>query len=249
MKIHRHIPFLFCAFAIFSPALADTGPCKPHPSRDVVMCGSGDGAAIVIRDTTSPSGKLALAWRVPDAPPTEMPDFEKLQLLVLRLSDGKILSQTGTEYWDTGEMHANHPSESAYWSPDSRFLVREFNSRYSSDIVGLYAFGAKDEIAGPFDLLKLLEPVLREKLKTQIKIGDKNKDKDAEDFVFILAGKENKPAVTIDPQGNIRAGVTFWAPKNGPTYYYDATLKTVREKGALEARIVSVRYRGMETSD
>ncbi len=72
------------------PARAEMGPCKPLEKRDILICGSGNGAAIVIRDTPSPSGRLALAWRTPAAPPTEQPDWDKIELLVLRLADGVV---------------------------------------------------------------------------------------------------------------------------------------------------------------
>lgn len=225
-------------------ALADTGPCKPYPPLEVLVCGSGEGAAIVIRDTISPSKKFALAWRSIEVPPTEQPPGD-IDLLVIRLEDGGILSKTSTEYWNTGEMHANRLQEKAFWSPDSKWLIREFSSRYSSDILELYAIGNEDIVSGPFDLLKLIEPALRTQLKTRLP-----KRMDEENFVFIFgSGKEAKPAVTIDPHGSIRADITFWAPKNGPTYYYSAALKATHEKDGPIARIVSLNYRGMEKAD
>lgn len=229
---------------VCAPALADTGPCKPYPPLEVLVCGMGEGAAIVIRDTVSPSKKFALAWRSLEAPPTEQPPGD-VELLVIRLEDGGILSKTSTEYWDTGEMHANRLQEKAFWSPDSKWLIREFSSRYSSDIVELYAVGKEDIVSGPLNLLKLVEPALRAQLKTKLPKG-----MDSENFVFILSsGKEGKPAATIDAHGNVRAEVMFWAPKNGPTYYYSATLKAAQEKDGPIARIVSVNYRGMEKAD
>ena len=79
------------------------GPCKQDETLDAMFCGSGNGAAFVIRDTLSPSGRLALAWRTPDGPPTEQPDEDKIELVVVRIADGAILSQGKTDYWDTGE--------------------------------------------------------------------------------------------------------------------------------------------------
>lgn len=244
--MRRHLIVWTTSFLALAciPAHADTGPCKPYPPLEVLVCGMGEGAAIVIRDTVSPSKKLALAWRSLEAPPTEQPPGE-VELLVIRLEDGGILSKTGTEYWDTGEMHANRLQEKAFWSPDSKWLIREFSSRYSSDIVELYAIGKGDIVSGPFDLLKLVEPALRARLKTKLPKG-----MDAENFVFIFgSGKESKPVAAIDAHGNIHADVTFWAPKNGPTYYYSVTLKGTHEKDGPAARIVSVSYRGMEKAD
>src|SRR5271169_6020298 len=86
--------FLLACFTL--PAHAEMGPCKPLEKREVLICGNGNGAAIVIPDTPSPSGRLALAWRTPDAPPTEEPDRDKIELLVLRLADGAILARGKT---------------------------------------------------------------------------------------------------------------------------------------------------------
>ncbi len=244
--IQYNVIGIICASSYFLPipALADTGPCKPYPPLEVLVCGMGDGAAIVIRDTASPSKKFALAWRSLEAPPTEQPPGD-VELLVIRLADGGILSKTSTEYWDTGEMHANRLQEKAFWSSDSKWLIREFSSRYSSDIVELYAIGKDDIVSGSFDILKIIETALRAQLKSRLKKG-----MDDENFVFILGtGKEGKSAVTIDRTGSIRTDVMFWAPKNGPTYYYSVALKATHEKGGPVARIVSISYRGMEKAD
>jgi hypothetical protein len=45
--------------------MAELGPCK-RDARETPLCGSGKGAARVIRDTMSPDKKFALAWRDPD---------------------------------------------------------------------------------------------------------------------------------------------------------------------------------------
>jgi hypothetical protein len=72
---------------------AEMSPCKQDEKRDVLICGSGNGAAIVIRDTPSPSRQIALAWRTPEAPPTEQPNWDKIELLVLRAADGAVLAR------------------------------------------------------------------------------------------------------------------------------------------------------------
>jgi hypothetical protein len=227
-----------------SPALADTGPCKPYPPLEVLVCGSGDGAAIVIRDTISPSKKFALAWRTVAAPPFQEPEGQ-IDLVVIRLDDGGILSRTSTEYWDTGESHANRLQEHAFWSPGSKFMIREFSSRFSSDVVELYMIGAEDIVRGPFDLLSLIEPPLRKRLKPN--------EADADGFTLALAAKgENEKTVEIDDRGRFRIEVMLWAPKNGPMYYYTVHGEAVRAKSAtgnISAHIVSIRYRGVEKSN
>ena len=49
------IGFLLAGVAL--PAHAEIGSCKPLEQREMLICGSGNGAAIVIRDTPSPSGR------------------------------------------------------------------------------------------------------------------------------------------------------------------------------------------------
>jgi hypothetical protein len=228
--------FLAC---VALPAPAEMGPCKQDETLDAMFCGSGNGAAFVIRDTLSPSGRLALAWRTPDGPPTEQPDEDKIELVVVRIADGAILSRGKTDYWDTGESHVNRLEELAYWSPDSRMMVRTFHSRFSTDNVEIYAFGADDAVSGPFDLRKILEPAARAQMKSRVK--------NPGDYEFFMSGmREEEKPVSIDNRGLIRANVMLWVPKTGPMYYFAANVRTTRGKGSLDARVLSVIYRGME---
>jgi hypothetical protein len=41
--------------------------------------------------------------------------------LLIRLSDGAVLSSAPGQYWRTGGAMANHIDEGAVWSPNSRF--------------------------------------------------------------------------------------------------------------------------------
>jgi hypothetical protein len=56
--------------AVFSPAQAEIGPCRPD-QRSGLICGEGAGAARVIGGTISQSKRLALAWRSPGLPTEE----------------------------------------------------------------------------------------------------------------------------------------------------------------------------------
>jgi hypothetical protein len=44
--------------------------------------------------------------------------------LLIRLSDGAVLSSAPGQYWRTGGAMANHIDEGAVWSPNSRFAWR-----------------------------------------------------------------------------------------------------------------------------
>jgi hypothetical protein len=208
-------------------ALADMGPCQPDKFGGLT-CGSGVGAARVIEDTLSPSKRLALAWRSPDGPPTNEPNGDT-EILVVRVADGAILATSKGSYWNTGEARANRLEELATWSPNSRLLIRSFNSRFSTDAVELYAFGANDEATGPFDLLKVIEPALRVSLKRRVK--------DDQTFVFSIA---SDPAMSIGNGGLVRARVMMWVPKDGPERDFNVTARVTHDAKMLAARIVAV---------
>ncbi len=73
----------------------------------------------MIQSTTSPSKRLALAWRNTSAPPTEVPEENdpKIELLIVRLKAGATLWKADGAYWDTGDTHVNNVFEKATWSP------------------------------------------------------------------------------------------------------------------------------------
>ena len=147
----------FCLAALWllvlapaSPVGAETGPCVADQAG-VMTCGQGPGAARVVDGTTSPSKRLAFAWRVPGRPPTEAPEGTGNSLLIvesvlIRLSDGAVLSSAKGEYWRTGDLEANHIDENVAWSPNSRLAIETQDSKWSTDIVRLYAIGADDKV-------------------------------------------------------------------------------------------------------
>lgn len=208
-------------------ATAEMGPCQPDKFGGHT-CGSGVGAARVIEDTLSPSKRLALAWRSAKGPPTEEPNDDS-EILVVRLADGAILAASKGMYWNTGEMRANRLEEIATWSPNSRLLIRSFNSRFSTDNVDLYAFGANDEATGPFDLLKVIDPAVRAHLRRRVK--------DEQKYAFSIS---NDPAMSVGNGGLVRAHVMMWVPKDGPERNFNVTVRVMLGAKPLDARIVAV---------
>ncbi len=216
-----------------APTAAGMGPCRPEAREDIdksLVCGSGDGAARVIRNTISPSKRLALAWRNSGAPPTVVPEENdpNLELVIVRLKDGVTLWKADGAYWDTGDTHINNIFEVATWSPDSRLLIETYDSRYSSDAVNLFAIGDNDVVTGPFDLLKVLGLAVRAQMKDV-------KDADGYDFFISL----DRP-MTIDNRGLIRATIVMSPGKFGPYRYYKMTAQIVRNGNALDAKVLSV---------
>ena len=104
MRWLRLLPIAFCLAS--AAAHADTGRCKPDAFGGTT-CGEGAGAARVIEGTTSPSKAYAFAWRSTKTPPTEVPDEENLESVLIRLADGMVLTKTRGEYWNTGTVHIN----------------------------------------------------------------------------------------------------------------------------------------------
>jgi hypothetical protein len=212
------------------PVAAEVGPCRPDSHRGLI-CGQGDGAARVIDKTMSPSKRLALAWRSADSPPTEpADDDDSLELLLIRLKDGAVLSRRMTYYWDTGETHVNRLYETATWSPDSRLMINTTQERYNSSAVDLYAFGGADTATGPFDLLKMMEGAARAQLKAR--------GKDDSRYEFSL----DSTHLRIDNRGFVRASALLWVPKADPDEHdYDMTLQVTQHGGRLGAKMLSIR--------
>jgi hypothetical protein len=211
-------------------AAAEIGPlgaCRPD-AHEGLTCGEGAGAARVIKDTISPSKRLALAWRSPDSPPTEQPDDpDKIELLLIRLSDGAVLARSKGAYWDTGDSHANREYQKAAWSPDSRLMVETYDTRFSTDGLAVYAIGPDDKAGAPFDLLSVMEPAVRAQLKRTVK--------DDAAYVFSIS------RMTVDNRGAIRALAQMWVPKDGPLSAFDVTATIVRKGDSLDTRMTSVR--------
>lgn len=220
---------LGAAFLVASPlAHAEMGPCKPD-KHDSFICGDGNGAARVITDTVSPSKQFALAWRTPDGPPTQEPDDDKIELVLVRLKDGAALTKTSTSYWATGEMRVNRLQEQASWSPNSRYVVRAFQSRFETGDLDLFAIGTDGAFAGTVNLLKPMQSAVRAALRLKVK--------NPNSYVFSVSGGD---ALTIDNGGLLHAPVMMWVPKDGPERNYKVTVQITQKANAMRARVVSV---------
>ncbi|MCC6776473.1 MAG: hypothetical protein IT537_07530 [Hyphomicrobiales bacterium] len=226
----RLVPTLLVLLAV-SPAVAraEMGPCRPD-QHDSLVCGSGNGAARVIAETTSPSGKLALAWRWPGGPPTEEPDEDQAETVQVRLADGAILARSKTSYWSTGEMRANRLDESATWSPNSRLVVRQLDTRFESEAFQLHALAGDGKLAGTVDLRKLIEPALRKQIR--------ERGRNPRSYVFFVSHDE---PTRLSNSGLLRATVSMWVPKDGPEAAFDVTVQATPSVTALTARLVSVK--------
>jgi hypothetical protein len=218
-------------------AHAEIGPCVPDGSigfaNPGLVCGSGIGGARVIDGTLSPDGSKALAWRAETTPPTGYAEDDKIELLVLRLKDGRILFKADTEYWDSESGHASRKDEFAVWSADGRWMIESYHTRFETEALRGFAFDAKGEPAGQVDLLPLVDRALRKAARGVS--GVKNLSfavatKSARSK-FLKDGVYNVPDAAIDRDGHARLKAYLWAPKDGPFYYYQVRLQLPRRTG------------------
>ncbi|MGB8549165.1 MAG: hypothetical protein WCD82_13355, partial [Xanthobacteraceae bacterium] len=211
------------------------GPCVSDQAG-VMTCGQGPGAARVVDGTTSPSKRLAFAWRAPGRSPTEPPDetgdsWFTVESLLIRLSDGTVLSSAKGMYWRTDDSRANHMTEEVASSPNSRLAIEEQDSKWSTDILRLYAIQADDKVL-VLDLQKIIEPAVRKRLR---QLG-----KNDGDYTFSVAATDGS-LPTVDDSGLVRVPVLMQIPKQDGYLYLDVTLQVSRKNGALSAGDVSVR--------
>jgi hypothetical protein len=227
----------FCLAALWllvlapaSPVGAEIGPCVSDQAG-VMTCGQGRGAARVVDGTTSPSKRLAFAWRAPGRLPTEDPREDYVESLLIRLSDGAVLSSAKGEYWRSGDSVANHMGENVVWSPNSRLAIEEQDSKWSTDFLRLYAIQADDKVL-VLDLQKIIEPAVRKRLR---QLG-----KNDGDYTFSVEAADGS-LPTVDDSGLVRVPVLMQIPKQDGYLYLDVTLQVSQKNGALSAGDVSVR--------
>jgi hypothetical protein len=146
--------------------------------------------------------------------------------VLIRLSDGVVLSSAKGEYWRTGDLEANHIDETVAWSPNSRLAVEATNSKWSTDVLRLYAIGADDKVL-VLDLQKIIEPAVRTKLR---QLG-KN------DRIYTFSVGD----LTVDDGGHVQAPVLMQIPKQDGDVNFEVALQVSQKNGAFSAGDVSVR--------
>jgi hypothetical protein len=150
--------------------------------------------------------------------------------LLIRLSDGAVLSSAKGMYWRTGDSRSNHIDENVAWSPNSRLAIEEQDSKWSTDILRLYAIQADDKVL-VLDLQKIIEPAVRKRLR---QLG-----KNDGIYTFSVDG-----GPTVDDRALVRVPVLMQIPKKiegSCCLNFDVTLQVSQKNGALSAGDVSVR--------
>jgi hypothetical protein len=208
-------------------ASAEMGRCVPD-GQGYLLCGNGAGAARAIAKTISPSQRLAFAWRLTNAPPTNRPEKNDpdLENLIVRIEDGAVLAKSHGSYWDLGQKIAKQYMF-AVWSPDSRLLIKVAQSAEFAS-AELFSFAKDDAATGPFELVEVVEPVVRAKMPS---VKDPNV-RDADNYGFVFS---SKPAMTIDNNGLIRATISITGGS-----VYDLTVQATSTANFFDAKVVSI---------
>lgn len=211
-----------------SSAAAEIGPCRPL-GEDVMLCGTGNGAAQTFYKTISPSGRLAFGWRLTDRPPTVAPEENdpNLENIVVRIGDGAILAKSRGTYWSLGTKIAKAHVFAA-WSPDSRLAVK-VEQRAESASAEVYAFGDDDTAIGPFELVQVIKPSVLAEMKNRIAAAEYG-------LVF-----SSHPSITIDERGLVHILLQAVSENAPDSPVYEAIVQVSVAAGSLSASVNSIK--------
>jgi hypothetical protein len=220
------------AAVVASPVKAEIGPCQPDKDGGLT-CGSGRGAARVVEGTMSPSKRFAFAWRAPGSSPADDPDPDKVENLLIRISDGAVLWSARGRYWQAASSRSNHIDEGAVWSPNSRFAVEVTDSKWSTDELRFFSIAEGDKIL-VLDLHAIIESAVRKQLRGLVK--------NESAYTFSVTWSDVAPrGLAVDNRGQVTAPVLMQIPKQDRDVTFDIKLLVGEKDGALAARDVSVR--------
>lgn len=168
------------AIATASPAAHANASELPKPQSCVreqatTVCHHGGLTMRTIEETTSPSGRYAMAWVVPeDAVGTSrlkldpsdgsmsLPDGEP-ENVVLRLRDGAVIAHAGSTHFGDHELY-NYAELNAAWSADETRLITRQNDRWDTLGADVFRFDRNGKLMAHGDLLAIVRRVGRRHL-------------------------------------------------------------------------------------
>ena len=219
--------------AVSLPAAADTGPCLSGPNS-LLVCGTGADALIVLPDTTSPSGKLAVAWRSSSGTSGELPNAQDVQHHLVRLADGKSLGVVVGFGWDTGTAHTNHYALNVAWSPDSRWVLVSDGGKWALEAIAIYSVDEAAGTAAGNNLFRAITDAATRMLKS--KVGAKKAESYLLDISF-----EKKSKVVVANTGAVAIPMVFQVPKEDKDVRLLMRFKASRGKSGVTASPIEVR--------
>lgn len=212
---------------------ADAGPCLPGPSS-LLVCGSGKDALLVLPDTTSPSGKLAVAWRSASGTSGEVADVQDVQHHLVRLADGKSLGTVVGFGWHTGTTHTNHYALNVVWSPNSRWVLVSDGSKWALEAIAIYAVDEAAGSAAGNNLFRAITDAATRALKSRV--GAKNAESYLLDISF-----EKKAKIVVENTGAVSVPMVFQVPKEDKDIRLRVRFKATRGKDGVTASPIEVR--------
>lgn len=167
------------ATCTFPTVLANASePQAPHPcvrEEMTTVCHGDHPAVRVIEETTSPSGRYAMAWIVPEdavgtsrlkLDPTDgsvsLPDGEP-ENVVVRLRDGAVIAHAGSTHFGDHELY-NYAELSAAWSADETRLITRQNDRWDTLAADVFRFDRNGKLMAHGDLLAIVRRIGRKHL-------------------------------------------------------------------------------------
>jgi hypothetical protein len=223
----------FSVIAVTATAVAGegkSGPCAAT-GQGRITCGSGPGRLTVIDGTTSPSGKLAIAWRSPSGSPAEVPDTDSVENHLVRLDDGKSLGIVVGRAWSTGTARANHITQTVAWSPDSRWLLVGDGGKWALEALAVYAV---DDGAGAVKGLGVFRAVSAAAARVlRERVGAAK----ASSYTLDIAGD---PPIEIADTGAVSLPMLFQIPKQEGDIDLLVKFKVSRNGGRVTASPIDV---------
>jgi hypothetical protein len=232
------------ATALAAAPASNKGPsiCKPV-EHETIVCDDGTRILRVIRETTSPSGRFAMAWSTID--PKDMNDLEKdwlskdddikyhakdvehVRNYLVRLSDGKIIKQLEGAHFGDSATYNNRFYEPR-WSRDSRFLLDLSNLKWRSEVASAYYIGKDDRIAGPYRIALPMRQAARSLLKRW------------KERRFVSKAPVKFAINRIDDTGIFKAAIELAEPKQDG-YSFAMTMRIKPVANMLTSEVLSIK--------
>jgi hypothetical protein len=206
------------------------GPCVAA-GQGKITCGSDPGALTVIDGTTSPSGKLAIAWGSRTASPDEVPDIDSVENHLVRLADGKILSLVVGRIWSTDTARANHVTQTVAWSPDSRWLLVGDGGKWALEALAVYAIDEGADAVKGLGLFRAISAAAARVLRERVGASK------AKSYTLDIAGD---PRIEIADTGAVSLPMLFQIPKQEGDIDLLVKFKASRDRGRVTTSPIDV---------
>jgi len=225
---------LAASWLLFAVPSAQAQPCAMN-LKSVVVCGQGDEALTILAHTRSPSGRIAVGWRMKKGVPRTNPlDGTNTEEHIVRLADGKVLGAAIGRAWNDGEMESNKIDLVAVWSPDERWLLlADVGQEFLVDLA-VYRVDAEQGTIREVRLLEALKAVAHPKLKARV--GRKS----FEEYELQLP---YKAAIRLTNAGAVTLPFDFRIPKQSARHDVVARFAVTEKQGRVTVSPIDAQFK------